>query len=86
MPVILPSRVSRTVTLQGNQPPSGSGRYWPHAGDPLASTRTSFEPAHSWPGPSIQPTMSRSPRSHRSYGGIDSVASSCSSAVSAAMS
>ena len=44
------------------------------------------EPRQPAPGPTHQLRMSSRPRSHRSYGGIDCVASSWISAVSASMS
>ena len=38
-PVIRPSEISRTWSAHGSSPPSGSGWYWPNAGEPLAVDR-----------------------------------------------
>ena len=64
-----------------------AGRYCPKAGEPLADpagiTREPRQPA---PLPTHQLRMSSRPRSQSSYGGIDCVASSWMSDVSASMS
>ena len=53
---------------------------------PFASTAMSLEPRQPTPGPRHHETMSSWVCSHSSYGGIDQVASSVSSDVSAVMS
>jgi hypothetical protein len=61
--------------------------YWPKAGAPFApivgTTREALQPI---PGPNHHANTSSRPRSQRSKGGIDCVASSWISAVSASMS
>jgi hypothetical protein len=61
--------------------------YCANAGDPLTEpTGSTREPWHPMPGPNHQVMMSSRPLSHRSNGGIDCVASSWISDVSASMS
>lgn len=66
---------------------SSAGLYCPKAGAPFAAivgmTRDPRQPA---PGPTHQRSTSSRPFSHRSYGGIDCVASSWISETSASMS
>ena len=63
------------------------GLYCPNAGEPFAAVvGMTREPRHSAPGPTHHAKMSSRPLSHRSYGGIDWVASSWIRAVSASMS
>lgn len=77
-----PSAVSMTWIAQGTP----SARYCPNAGRPFARTGTRCDPSQPSPGPRSHFRMSARPRSHRAYGGMDSVESSCSTAVSASMS
>ena len=65
----------------------GLGLYCPNAGDPFAATvGMTREPRQPAPGPTHQRRMFSRPLSHNSYGGIDCVASSWMSEVSASMS
>src|SRR5439155_26073656 len=72
----------------GSKPlPVALGLYCPYAGEPFALTvGTSREPRQPAPGPNHQRNMSSRPLSHRSYGGIDCLASSRITDVSAVMS
>lgn len=65
---------------------SGSGLYWAKPGRPFTWTGIRREPSQAEPSVVMKPVMSSWPVSHRSNGGIVMMASSCSSAVSAAMS
>ena len=56
--------------------PPGRGRYWPNAGEPLATVGRSREPRSPSRGRGTSARMSSGPRSHSAYGGIDRVASS----------
>ena len=84
---IRPSSISSTCSAQGSYPPSGLGLYCPNAGEPFADPAgTTREPLQPIPGPHHQVKMSSRPVSHSENGGIDWVASSWMSEVSASMS
>ena len=84
-PAVLRAREPAAPTARS--PPSGLGLYWPNAGEPFAETvGITREPLQPIPGPNHQVKMSSRPESQRSNGGIDWVASSWISAVSASMS
>src|SRR5215218_10700471 len=86
-PAIRPSATSTTTSAHGTRAPPGPvGVYWANAGDPLAATGTRREPLHGRPDPSSAWWICARPRSHHPSGGIDTVASSCSSATSASTS
>ena len=86
-PAIRPSATSTTTSAHGTRAPPGPvGAYWANAGDPLAATGTRRESLHGRPDPSSAWWICARPRSHHPSGGIDIVASSCSSATSASTS
>ena len=77
-----PSATSITCSAQAACPPPSCGRYWPNAGEPFATVGSSRDPRQPIPHPSSHCRMLSFPRIHSGYGGMDSVASSASSAVS----
>jgi len=83
---ILPADTSSTCNPHGSCPPAGLTRYCPKPGRPFTRTGSNREPRQPLPTPSIHAAMSADPLSHIANGGIDCVASVCSSATRASMS
>ena len=83
MSVISPPDTSSTTSANGLP----SAKYWPNAGQPLTDVATSGASRHGVFGAAVSTAaIVVRPRNHHWNGGIDVVASSCSSAASAGMS